>query len=1072
MFAPRFITAFLALLLMSALAPRAHAADSTPLIDSIQAQGAHLVVVVSVPVGLKKVTLLGRSRMDGSAWEPRAVARLEGAGGRVTFRLPNSDKLEFLRIKGEASDPLPAAFYQGTNVFVSEIVNGGLETGAPVASPDGSFGAGDAARENREVEESDIYRVRGNTLYLFNQSRGLQVIDITNPDAPSIRGTFPKAGVGEDLYLLPGNEVVLLAREGCYYWGGNSEVVIVDASGDAPKAVATVGVEGSVVESRLVGTALYIASSSYRRENPSQYEYGTYVTSIDLANPAQPVVRNKIWYSGSSHVISATDRFLFVATQDYRQWGGSWETRSTLNILDCSAPDGTFREESKVLLFGAVQDKFKLNVRGDVLTAVSFRWSGLHTELETFSLANPAAPAKLGSLTVKKGEQLFATQFDGDTLYLVTFERIDPLFIIDLSDPARPQVSGELEVPGWSTYIYPMGDRLIALGIDNTNGWRVALSLFDVSNKANPTLASKVTLDQYSWSEGNSNEKAFKVLEEDGLILLPYTGSTTESWHNRVQLIDFTRDSLTLRGFIDHEVAARRAFLHEERVLSLSSRELLSVNIENRDQPQLTSSLRLSWSVDRVLAAGSHLLQIENGYSGAPRIHVSTKTEPETLVRSYELTNRAPIVSASIEGPRLIVAQQSAQGVAGEGDSKTLYPGLSVTLFDLANLPELPVSGSAQAPGTDTYPPSDYRAIWPSQDVIVFSGQSWGGYWWGLDVIASPGMDMVARPGPGMPWWGGGGSRQLVAFNIPASGGASFASRTELASTNSHSSSAEAFATNGLVFQSHSVLESFLDGTNSYVETKWREVVTAKTNVTTTRVETSPGVFESRNETNVVFTTNYVSDGVITNQYPRYIYANKHMLDVVDYENPAAPTVRRPINIPGELRGLAHGGAVLYTAGQHFSTNQTDQAFWLDASAYDGAAVFLIDSVKLDQWHTTTVWDGGNSMVASRQGGTNSSPRLELYTLGTQSPRLELADTETLSSQAHTLARIRSSLISVGQEEIQVWGVENSQLVLRRTGKVTTCYWFDAARADIDEQFNVWAPLGDYGVGRFESDQP
>ncbi|HYE33647.1 MAG TPA: beta-propeller domain-containing protein [Methylomirabilota bacterium] len=1048
------------LLVLSSFCARA---VDLPKIEQIRAEKGELVVVASIPSGLKKLTLLSRLKADGSAWEPRAVARVDGAGGRVTFRVPNSDRLELLTVKGEAADALPAFLYEGTNAFLARgngamLMNGSEPEGFPTGAPS----AGNSRDATREVVEADIYKVRGDTLYLFNQRRGLQVIDISNPDAPHIRGTLKVGGFGEDLYLLPGNEVVLLAQEGCYYWGGNSEVMIVNAGTPTPTVQATVSVEGAVTESRLVGTALYVASTSYRQIRTGdavQYENGTWVTSIDLAAPANPVIRSKKWFPGTGHVVSATDKFFFVCLQDYRFWDNAWSSRTTIKILDCSAPDGTLVEKGSVFAYGAINDKFKLNLSGDVLTAVSFRW-GANTEVETFSLADAANPVKLGSLTVIKNEQLFATRFDGNTLYVVTFQRIDPLWVIDLSNSARPSIVGELEVPGWSTFIHPMGDRLLALGIDNDNGQRVALSLFDVSNKAKPTLASKVTLDQYSWTEGNYNEKAFKVMEEAGLILLPYTGSATNSFHNRVQLVDFSPDALRLRGFISHELQARRAFLHKDRVLSFSARELIAVTVDNRDNPQVTANLRLSWPVDRVFAHGDFLVQVENGGLGRPRLHVAARTAPSEILATHTLSNTAPIVAAVARGSRLYVAQQAQSSLTVPGSTNGYrFEGLLLSAYTLSALPALEFIGAATGPEQTEWPAQDYHAVWPKEDLLVLVGQTHGGWWWRSDAIFA---GAPAGRGWGMPWWGGSSGRTLLAFQTRDTG-PSFASSATIEPTNSYSTPSLPLALNGMIYQSHSVAEAITNGTYTVVETKYRAQVVTKTNVTTSRVETSPGVFETRSETNVFSATEFYPEGLVTNTYPRYLYATRHLLNVVDYENPSAPTVRRPVNIPGELRGMAANGAAIYTVGQRFSTNQDSYEYWLDVSAYDGVSAFLVDSLKMDAADYLSAWDGVDGILIPSM----KESQLKRFELDVASAKLKVTDAEALPPVHTEVTAKGSRFVTRSDNELRVWAVDAAgELSLLRSGRSEGCHWIDITRSDVDSANWIWAPLGEYGVAR------
>ena len=177
----------------------------------------------------------------------------------------------------------------------------------------------------------------------------------------------------------------------------------------------------------------------------------------------------------------------------------------------------------------------------------------------------------MGQVELGKNESLFATRFDGDKAYIVTFLRVDPLWIVDLSDPSRPTISGELEVPGWSTYIQPLGDRLLSIGIDNGEGWRVAVSLFDVRDPSQPGLLSRVPIGaHHSWSEANTDEKAFGWLEEAGLILVPFQAYEENQTTMAVQLIDLQGDQLVKRGLIEHEVRPRRSTMVDEAILSLS----------------------------------------------------------------------------------------------------------------------------------------------------------------------------------------------------------------------------------------------------------------------------------------------------------------------------------------------------------------------------------------------------------------------------------------------------------------------------------------------------------------------
>ncbi len=126
---------------------------------------------------------------------------------------------------------------------------------------------------------------------------------------------------------------------------------------------------------------------------------------------------------------------------------------------------------------------------------------------------------KVGSVTdLGLGEQIYSIRFMGDRGYMVTFRQIDPFFVLDLSIPASPKVSGELKIPGYSSLLEPVGEHLI-LGVGQED-FRVKLSLFDVSDPANPVEKSKYTLEE-SWSEVLYNHHAFLRDEKFQSFFIP-----------------------------------------------------------------------------------------------------------------------------------------------------------------------------------------------------------------------------------------------------------------------------------------------------------------------------------------------------------------------------------------------------------------------------------------------------------------------------------------------------------------------------------------------------------------------
>lgn len=1064
----RFIASTLAVLGAVLLSSVLAAGPERPRIETISVSGQTVVVTVQVPAGIRKVTLESRSRVEAGAWVPRAVERLDGAGGTVTFRLPLSAQIELLCVRGDATEPLPAAFYTGTNEFggpvstapQTDLVRNGTFDGLTMVPTAEDGGGGE-----RAVVESDIWRLRGDTLYFFNQYRGLQVIHLSPPDAPRVLGTLPLAAAGEQLYVMSdpktgADRVVLLARNGCGWGNDNdSQILIVDpapAGSVAPALVTRVELPGYIQESRLVGTALYVATQTYRPAPAIPgtdqagdmwlWEYGTQVTSIDLADPDVPQRRDSLWFPGYGNVIHATDRFLFVVLNDPFNW---WQ--SQVQLLDCSAPDGSLRLAGTLRAAGHVADKFKLHLDGDVFTVISEvnRWASSGrpvSVLETFSLSDPARPRPLGQLEVGHGEGLYATRFDGARAYLVTFLRVDPLWVVDLRDPAHPKVFGELEVPGWSTYIHPLGDRLVTIGIDNVNGWRVAVSLFDVRDPARPALLARVPLgENYSWSEATGDEKAFAVLPEAGLILVPYQSWSESGPGVRVQLIDLGPDSLHPRGVIEHAFQPRRATVHDERIVSVSGRELLSVDASDRDQPRVAARLELSWPVDAVVPAGEHLIEVSGAGNwldpaASSVVRVVRAAAPDEVLGQFTLPAGERLLAAARNNTALFVFQAGSIEAPVPGKENPPPEPRSlvrVIAFDLAALPALEVLGSSEVEVPLLGWGQSFQVLWPRPGLLVLASQGGGWGWWRSPwgPVIEIGFGGVALPGRGL-WWPGGTGGRLLAFQIADAAALRLVSDLHLGPGQNWWFAPENFTAGGLVYLSHQASEL-------------REGVRLPG-------QPDPQPYEI-----------ILPDGTREIIKPPVgVWVTRHFLDVVDYADPATPTVRPPVNLPGQLVGVAAEGALLFTRGPHWDAQgQSDGAEYLDACAYDGVTVSLVASLQQPaEWpRACAVNDAGLVGVARPATSPAEGGVLEVWRLNTGGA-FEWWATAALPQPADQLQALGPLLAARTGTGVTVLQTTDSGLTTVGQTLVAGCYWPDLTRAVAEPGRALWLPLGEYGL--------
>ena len=122
-------------------------------------------------------------------------------------------------------------------------------------------------------------------------------------------------------------------------------------------------------------------------------------------------------------------------------------------------------------------------------------------------------------------ERIYSVRFDGEVGYFVTFRQVDPLFSVDLSNPAAPKIMGELKIPGFSQYLHVYGeDLLFGLGMtaDEKTGrtGSLKLSMFDVSNPYDVTEKHQLVLEE-NYSTALYNHKAILVAKEKDLIAFP-----------------------------------------------------------------------------------------------------------------------------------------------------------------------------------------------------------------------------------------------------------------------------------------------------------------------------------------------------------------------------------------------------------------------------------------------------------------------------------------------------------------------------------------------------------------------
>ncbi|MFT5524755.1 MAG: inhibitor of cysteine peptidase [Pirellulaceae bacterium] len=270
------------------------------------------------------------------------------------------------------------------------------------------------------------------------------------------------------------------------------------------------------------------------------------------------------------------------------------------------------------------------------------------TALEIVGQINDMAP----------GEQIYATRFVGDRGYVVTFRTVDPLFVIDLSDPTNPVVKGQLKVPGFSNYLQPIGeDHLIGIGrnADETSGLyeELQISLFNVSDPNNPTL-----VDRYSFEGGRDlwtpvapsaramgDHHAVTYLPQHHMLALPiYSQSRWFGWtdvtledgseiQNGIRMFDIDLENgITEAGNIDFDDRAQRSVRVGDYLYGISSSTVKIVELGNPQQVEYELYVGLGATDDLVATREQGPVTIDvlqNDNLGTTIAQLSLSTPPD-----------------------------------------------------------------------------------------------------------------------------------------------------------------------------------------------------------------------------------------------------------------------------------------------------------------------------------------------------------------------------------------------------------------------------------------------------------
>ena len=465
------------------------------------------------------------------------------------------------------------------------------------------------------IEEGDILKNDGSYLYVLRWTTEMGYVDIVDiRDKAQMRsvsqievcraetadGTSTYTNISE--LFITGNTLTVLYTESTYsvssempeiYGAGTAGTTqtvaaVYDVTDRAaPVLRYTYAVDGSLISSRMAGNTLLLVTEYsvplYRNNDdlknasvPCFYKDGVKtrfpvntvcltantdsqsyltVTLLDTASDGTNAQMKAVLGGGTD--IYCTEDTLLVAAQDLSDTtansnaagdmiasfvSGAADTR----LFACSLQDGV-RYQGSAKIDGTLLNQFAMDAHNGYYRIATTAEDGsivtvLNESLETVGKLGGIAP----------GEDIYAVRFLGDTAYLGTFYQTDPLFIVDLSDPANPAVTGELKIPGFSSYLHPYAENLL-IGIGESGDesgatGKLKVSLFDVSDMQNPKEISSVVFDgaQYTSSTAQSDHHAYLTLP-DGAFAIPVYESGTVSQPGVSKACVLTVENGTLR---------------------------------------------------------------------------------------------------------------------------------------------------------------------------------------------------------------------------------------------------------------------------------------------------------------------------------------------------------------------------------------------------------------------------------------------------------------------------------------------------------------------------------------------
>lgn len=504
--------------------------------------------------------------------------------------------IEDLETSAETSEAASGAMNSGSDEYYysDEAKYGSADADLLESSKEGGKDYSTTNLQMEGVDESDIAKIDGSYIYTV-EDKYIVITDIRDGKLEEVTRFLPKDCGAADRVMeiyVDGDQLILVVqgyetslgesskagsdKENSDKESSDEEIAVSDASEDSAfcykmngKSTTQIQVysivdrrnpefEGRLIQdgyyntSRKIGDVVYLFTQYHMTSDVVGYvekeytsvipkvngekvaageiylpessgESGILVSSLDVNKPDK-VLDSKLVISGCAQTYISKDA-LYLYEEDY---DGAMIT----NIAKFALDEGRISGVAATAVRGYVRDTFAINASDGYLRVLTTDYS---TEDEVNALYILDENLKLtGQLTgIAPGEEIYAARFMGNTGYFVTYRNTDPLFTVDLSDPAKPEIIGELKVTGFSEYLHFWDDtHLLGIGYESDektgNIENIKISMFNIENPGEVTEEAKLVLKDVDYSEALYDYKCVIISKDKnliGLVCEDYSGS-------------------------------------------------------------------------------------------------------------------------------------------------------------------------------------------------------------------------------------------------------------------------------------------------------------------------------------------------------------------------------------------------------------------------------------------------------------------------------------------------------------------------------------------------------------------